>query len=45
VPLAVVENFDVLLERRFGVSTGGIPLMMNHLVLPAPQKLSMGALS
>src|SRR5471030_427253 len=28
--LAVVENFDVLLDRRFRVGPCGVPLMMNH---------------
>lgn len=34
-PLAVVENFDVFLNRRFDVSTRGIASMMNYLILEA----------
>jgi len=34
-PLAVVENFDVLLDRRCRVGPCGVPLMMNHFVLQA----------
>ena len=34
-PLAVVEDFDVLLNGRFRVGPCGVPLMMNHFVLQA----------
>src|SRR5476649_1603239 len=34
-PLAVVEDFDVLLDGRFRVGPCGVPLMMNHFVLQA----------
>jgi hypothetical protein len=33
--LAVIENFDVLLDRCFRVSPCGVALMMNHVVLQA----------
>ena len=39
-PLAIVEDFDVLLDGRFRVGPCGVPLMMNHFVLQtAPEAL------
>src|SRR6266571_6865945 len=34
-PLAVVEDFDVLVDRCFRIGPCCIPLMMNHFVLQA----------
>jgi len=31
-PLAIAENLDVLLNRRFGVSTRDVALMMNQFL-------------
>lgn len=34
-PLAVVEDFDIFLDRWFRIGPRGVPLMMNHFILQA----------
>jgi hypothetical protein len=41
-PLAVIKNFDVLLERCFRVNPCRVALMMNHLILQATSEALHG---
>ena len=42
-PLAVVEDFDVLLDRQLCVSSGGITVVVDQLILQTfPETLHRG---
>jgi hypothetical protein len=44
-PLAVVKNLDLFLDRRLGMGTRFIMLVVSQFIFQAAHKLSIGALS